>query len=124
MSTTFTESNYESAVIQLFTDHMGYNYAYGPDVSRDYHSVLYEGMLMPALQRINPRLPQSALTEAVYKLTNIESGTLVQKNMVFMDYLQNGVPVKYVIGGEERADLVYLVDYETPAKNDFTVANQ
>jgi len=44
--------------------------------------------------------------------------------MVFTDYLQNGVPVKYFVKGEERSTLVYLVDYKNPDNNDFTVANQ
>ena len=65
-----------------------------------------------------------ALTEAIYKLKNFETGTLLQKNMVFMDYLQNGVPVKYYDKGEERSTLVYLVDFKNPASNEFTVANQ
>ena len=59
-----------------------------------------------------------------YKLKNFETGTLLQKNMVFMDYLQNGVPVKYYDKGEERSTLVYLVDFKNPANNKFTVANQ
>ena len=41
-----------------------------------------------------------------------------------MDYLQNGVPVKYYDKGEERSTLVYLVDFKNPASNEFTVANQ
>ena len=65
-----------------------------------------------------------ALNEAVYKLKNFEGGTLLQKNMVFMDYLQNGVPVKYFVNSEERSTLVYLVDYKNPHNNDFTIANQ
>lgn len=28
----FTESNYENAVLQLFTQTLGYSYAYGPDI--------------------------------------------------------------------------------------------
>ena len=60
----------------------------------------------------------------MYKLKNFETGTLVQKNMTFMDYLQNGVPVKYFEKGEERSTLVYLVDFQHPDNNDFTVANQ
>ena len=78
----------------------------------------------PSLQRINKNLPMDALTEAIYKLKNFETGTLLQKNMVFMDYLQNGVPVKYYDKGEERSTLVYLVDFKNPASNEFTVANQ
>lgn len=95
----FTESNYENAVLQLFTQTLGYSYAYGPDVERDYHSPLYEDELLPALRAINPDLPQAALEDAVYKLKNFDSGSLLQKNMVFTDYLQNGVPVKFMEKG-------------------------
>ena len=124
MSVLYTESQYENAVLQLFREQLGYTYLYGPDVERDYHSPLYEDALLPCLRRVNPALPPEALNEAVYKLKNFESGTLLQKNMVFMDYLQNGVPVKYFTDGEERSALVYLIDYQDPAGNDFTIANQ
>lgn len=120
----FTESNYENAVLQLFTQTLGYSYAYGPDIERDYHSPLYEDELLPALRAVNPDLPQAALDDAVYKLKNFESGSLLQKNMVFTDYLQNGVPVKFVVKGEERSGLVYLVDYQHPENNRFTAINQ
>ena len=121
---SFTEANYENAVIQLFTETLGYDHVYGPDVERDYHSPLYEAELLPALERVNPDQPQEALQEALFKLKNMETGTLLQKNMVFTDYLQNGISVKYFIDGEEHSTLVYLVDYEKPEKNIFTVINQ
>ena len=120
----FTESNYENAILQLFTQALGYSYAYGPDIERDYHSPLYERELLSALRDINSDLPQGALEDAVYKLKNFDSGSLLQKNMVFTDYLQNGVPVKFTVQGEERADLVYLVDYKEAQNNRFTVINQ
>lgn len=53
----FTESNYEKAVLKLFTDVLGYSYAYGSDIDQDYHNPLYEDLLFPALQRINPGAP-------------------------------------------------------------------
>lgn len=121
---SFTESNYENAVRKLFTDVLGYSYAYGPDIERDYHVPLYEDLLFPALQRINPGLPMEALNEAVYMIKNFETGTLLQKNMTFTDYMQTGVPVKYFVDGEERSALVYLIDFRNPANNDFTVVNQ
>ena len=124
MAGYYTESNYENAVLQLLNEGLGYTYVYGPDVERDYHSPLYEDVLLPALQRINKGLPQDAVNEAIYKLKNFESGSLLQKNMTFTDYLQNGISVKYFVNGEERSTLVYLVDFKNPANNDFTVANQ
>ena len=120
----YTESHYENAILQLFQEQLGYDYLYGPDVERDYHSTLYEGELLPALRHVNRDLPEEAVAEAVYKLKNFEGGSLLQKNMVFTDYLQNGVPVKYVEHGEERSTLVYLVDFKDPGNNDFTIANQ
>lgn len=41
-----------------------------------------------------------------------------------MDYLQNGIPVRYFVDGEERSSIVYLVDYKNPENNSFFVANQ
>jgi len=120
----FTESNYENAVLELFRDTLGYGYAYGPNITRDYSEPLYLNELLPALKRINPNLPESALSEAVYKLRNLEGGTLFRKNVDFMDYLQNGISVNFFDKGEERSDLVRLVDYESVDKNTFTVANQ
>mgnify|MGYP005773848775 FL=1 len=124
MAGYYTESNYENAVIQLLTETLGYSYAYGPDIDRDYHGPLYEDLLLPALQRINPGLPVEALNEAVYKIKNFETGILLQKNMTFTDYMQTGVPVKYFVDGEERSALVYLIDFRNPGNNDFTVVNQ
>ena len=60
----FTENTFEHAVIELFMN-MGYTYVYGPDVERDYHSPLYEDVLLPSLQRINKGLPIVALNEAI-----------------------------------------------------------
>ena len=70
MAGYFTESNYENAVLQLLNEELGYNYIYGPDVERDYHSPLYEDVLLPSLQRINKSLPMDALTEAIYMYVN------------------------------------------------------
>lgn len=120
----YTEANYENAVIEVFRDTLGYGYAYGPDVARDYAEPLYLDELLPALRRINSKLPESALIEAVYKLRNFEGGTIFQKNVDFMDYLQNGISVNFFDKGEQRAALVRLVDYENVDKNTFTAANQ
>lgn len=124
MATIFTEANYENSVIELFRNDLGYEYAYGPDIERDFYSPLYEDVLYGYIERINPDMPISALNEAIYKLKNFENGELVQKNAVFMDYLQNGIPVSYFEDGDEYSGIVYLVDYKNPDNNSFIVANQ
>lgn len=120
----YTEADYENSVIELFRNDLGYEYAYGPDVERDFESPLHEDVLLNSLHRLNRDLPDDAIQDALFKLKNFENGELVQKNAVFMDYLQNGIPVRYFVDGEERSSIVYLVDYKNPDNNSFIVANQ
>lgn len=120
----YTEADYEKSVIELFENNLGYEYAYGPDIERDFYSPLYEEVLLDSLYRLNRGLPDDAIQDALFKLKNFENGELVQKNAVFMDYLQNGIPVRYFVDGEERSSIVYLVDYKNPDNNSFIVANQ
>ena len=120
----YNEASYENSVIELFRNDLGYDYAYGPDIERDFYCPLYEEVLIDSLYRLNRGLPDDAIQDALFKLKNFENGELVQKNSVFMDYLQNGIPVRYFVGGEERSSIVYLVDYKNPDNNSFIVANQ
>jgi len=120
----YDEAKYEGAVLEVFRDVLGYKYLYGPESTRDYADPIYVPELIAALRRINPKQPEAALTEAIYKLRNFEGGTLLQKNIQFMDCLQNGVSVGYFDKGEQRSALVYLVDYENVNRNSFIIANQ
>ena len=120
----YTEADYENSVIELFQNELGYEHIYGPDIERDFYSPLYEEVLEDSLYRINGGLPAEAIQDAIFKLKNFENGELVQKNAVFMDYLQNGVEVRYFVDGEETSAIVYLVDYKNPDNNSFIVANQ
>jgi len=120
---TFDEAAYESSLLELFRN-LGYEYAYGPDIERDLKSPLYETVLLDSLHRINPDLPENAFSDALYRLKNYENGELVQKNAVFMDYLQNGIQVRFFDKGEEKSSICYLVDYCNADNNSFIVANQ
>lgn len=111
MSGIYTEADYENSVIELFKNELGYEYIYAPDVERDFYSPLYDEVLEDSLRRINRGLPDDAINDALFKLKNFENGELVQKNAVFMDYLQNGIEVCYTQNGEERSAICYLVDY-------------
>ena len=118
------ENAYEVSIIELFQN-MGYVHVYGPDIdNRDFTSPLYDEVLEEALVRLNPKLPQAAINEALFKLRNFENAELVQKNSIFMDYLQNGITVRYTEKGEPKDTIVYLIDYDKPANNSFIIANQ
>lgn len=119
-----TEAGYENSVIELF-QHMGYTHVYGPDIeNRDFNSPLYLDILEDSLYRINPKAPKSAIQEALFKIKNFENGELLQQNITFMDYLQNGITVRYLENGEQRSTIIYLIDYKNIKNNSFIVANQ
>lgn len=119
----YTEANYENAVIQLI-EQLGYTHVYGPDVVRDYTDPLYSEVLEGALIAVNPGIPQAAINEALFKLRNIENGKLEQRNIIFTDYLQNGIEVAYFHNGEQKYERVHLIDYAHIDRNSFIVANQ
>ena len=121
---SFTEDTFEQAVVELF-ENMGYTHIYAPDMNRtDYSRPLLDDVLRDCLVRLNRNLPVTAIDEAILKLNDFDAGSLLQKNMVFMDYLQNGITVKYAVKGEERSSVVKLIDYADADKNDFYVVNQ
>ena len=120
---SFTEGSYENALIALF-ENMGYQHLYGPDIERDYHTPFYEEQVLNSLSTVNPNKPLTAIHEAIAKLKDIDTGSLTQKNEIFMDYLQHGIEVSYHDGKEQRNELVYLIDYKDIRRNDFQVINQ
>ena len=120
----FTEAHFENAILELMHDKLGYERIYGPDVERDYTEPLHLEIVRQSLFDINPSLATEAIDEAIVKIRNIENGSLVQRNEVFTDYMQNGVEVNYFDGKDQCSTRVRLIDYDTPLRNNFTVANQ
>ncbi len=120
----FTEAHFENAILELFREHLGYDHIYGPDVARDYSEPLYVDQLRASLQELNPQLPAEAIDEAMARIRTFDGGSLVQRNEQFTDRMQNGVEISYFDGSEQRSARVKLIDFDTPLRNRFTVANQ
>ena len=125
--TRINEEFFEDVVVEHLRDKLGYTYLHGPDVRRTsdkYDDVFLPDVLPRALSRINKGVPEAAIQEAILKISNVEGDSLQHRNETFMDYLQNGVEVRYFDGEEERDDIIYLIDYSDPENNDFHVVNQ
>jgi type I restriction enzyme R subunit len=118
-----TEESYENTLIQLFQD-LGYQYECGYNVEREYRNPYYEADLQDALRRQNPMLSDEVLQEAFRLVTHVNEGILEQRNETLMDYVQNGVEVKYSEDGRAKTALVKLVNFESPLQNQFKVVNQ
>ena len=123
----FSEDTYEQALIELFQSLEGkqYRYVYGPDIERDYSNPLLDDVLRESLQRINPKLPASAIDDAIRKLHQIEGSSLYECNFKFTQMLQYGIEVQYTDEKHQlKTAIVNLIDYGNEAENDFLVVNQ
>ena len=140
--TRITEHSIEDFAIKLL-EHLGYAYIYAPstapespsdgrvregqggsDQRSSYEEVLLTHRLAEAVRRINPTVPPATQEEAIIKIQRIHSPELLTNNESFHCLLTKGVKVSYQKDGQQRGDLVWLIDFNTPENNDFIVANQ
>jgi len=137
-----TEHSIEDFAIKLL-EHLGYEYIYapgiapefpsdggvpagrgGPDQRSSYEEILLTHRMAEAVRRINPTVPAAALEEAIKEIQRIHSPELLTNNESFHRLLTEGIKVSYQKDGQQRGDLVWLIDFNTPENNDFIVANQ
>lgn len=125
MQINFTESSYENAIIELFRDELEYDYLSGPNVERDHTKVILEDILRKHLNIINPEADKLAINEAVCKVLNTDSPSLIENNRVFHEYLTSGVSVNYYKNGN-KSDHIWLIDFTegNTGNNSFIICNQ
>ena len=108
-------------------------FAHGPDIAPDaaaaerddYGEAVLERRLRDALAALNPGAPGEAVDDAQRKLMRPEGPTLEARNRAFHRMLVNGVEVEYREGeGRVRGDVVRVLDFETPDRNDWLAVNQ
>ena len=80
--------------------------------------------LKNAIHRINPNISSDIQQEAVKTLQRINSPELIVNNEEFHRLLTEGVNVSFQKDGDERGDLVWLIDFNQPENNEFVIANQ
>jgi type I restriction enzyme R subunit len=126
-----TENAIEAFAIKLF-ERLGYSYVYAPEIAPDadrpersrYDEVLLSERLHTAVRRINPFISLAVQQEAIKEVGRIHSPELLANNEAFHRMLTEGVKVSYQQDGNDRGDLVWLIDFVNPENNEFVVANQ
>ncbi len=109
---------------------LGYSYSYGGDLSPEneervsYKDVILKRRFKETIKRINPWLNDELCEQVYRKITDIDHPDFLMKGKLFYDMLTNGVKVTFREGNKETTRLVWLIDFDDPAKNDFLVANQ
>ncbi len=126
-----TESSVEKFAIELLQS-QGYDYLFGGDIAPDgrnplrksFEDVILIDRLRSALRNINPNIKDEAIEDAIKQITQIYTPDLIATNEIFHKMLTDGVRVTYRKDGEERGDIVWLIDFKNPQNNDFLVVNQ
>ena len=129
--TKLTESDIEQMTIELL-EGRGWKYLYGPEIAPEgsmpmrssLEEVVLRSKLEAAVRRLNPSLPEQVLDDAVRAVLRIGSTDLLADNEAFHELLTQGVTVSVYEEGEERGKPVWLVDFDDPWNNEFTVVNQ
>ncbi|WP_407276785.1 type I restriction endonuclease subunit R [Halothiobacillus sp. DCM-1] len=135
------EQQLEDLCIGWFQE-TGWQFVHGPDIApdganperADYRQVILRDRLLAALARINPHIPTSALEQAVHVVQTISEPQAVVRNRHFHRLLLSGVAVEFEpsppaplpLAGEggKKTDLVHLIDFANPQRNEFLVINQ
>jgi len=129
--TKLLESDIEQMAIELLQAKR-WEYLYGPVIAPDgetpmraaFDEVVLLEKLERAVARLNPSVKEDVREEAIKTVLRIASPDTLANNEEFHKLLTEGVPVSTYQDGMERGERVWLVDFEDPWNNEFTVVNQ
>tara|TARA_R110002074_G_scaffold233806_1_gene405516 strand:+ start:60521 stop:63748 length:3228 start_codon:yes stop_codon:yes gene_type:complete len=129
--TRITENEIELLAIEIF-EGLGYDYLHAPDIAPDgdnperqrYEEVVLVDRLQHAIANINPTIPIESQHAALKDVLRLHSPELLTNNENFHALLTEGVTISRQQDGNERGDLVWLIDFKHPENNEFVVANQ
>ncbi|MDA9157177.1 type I restriction endonuclease subunit R [Flavobacteriaceae bacterium] len=125
----------EDLIEMAFIDQLtgqGFAFHHGPDIAPDsdnpqrknFDSVVLENELLKAIEKLNPGVPSSAITEAHQKVLNLGTEDIMENNERFHNYLTNGVPVEFTKDGASKGVNVDLLDIKNPENNTYWAVNQ
>jgi type I restriction enzyme R subunit len=126
-----TEDQLEQETLSWLAE-VGYRPVHGPTIAPEgehperssYQQVLLPGRLREAIDRLNPQIPGTAREDALRQVLDLGIPALLSANRHFHKLLVGGVPVQYQKDGETRGDLVRLIDWAEPSKNEWLAVNQ
>lgn len=132
------ESSIEQFAMDLFQS-LGWEYVFGPDIAPDteksnvgiarrksFEDVLLLDILEKRLKHINPHIPHDAIHDAIKTISHIphQYPDLMSNNEAFHRLLTEGIRVTYRKNGEEKGDIVTIIDFSNPDNNDLFAVNQ
>jgi len=132
------ESSIEQFALELLQS-LGWEYVFGPDIAPDaekinfgvarrksFEDVLLLDILEKNLKRINPQIPDDVIHDAIKTISHLPNHfpNLMANNEAFHRLLTEGIPVTYRKNGEEKGDIVKIIDFKNRENNEFHAINQ
>ncbi|MFW5852508.1 MAG: type I restriction endonuclease subunit R [Nanoarchaeota archaeon] len=130
--TLLTEQDIENVTLEMLQE-LGYEVVHGPDITPDsenpkrkrWDDVILEDDLRQAIEKLNPKLPDEAVEEAIKKVRRLNSKTTIKNNEQFHTFLIEGIPLEYrAKNGKITSDYIKIIDFKNPKNNNFKAVNQ
>ncbi len=121
----------EQSLIEWLQGH-GYEHIYGPDIAPNqpnaeregFRDVVLKNRLLAAVRRFNPQLPPEQAEQVVNDIANYHNADLVLGNKEIYSFIAEGVKKIWREQGEEKTEIVKLIDFSNPDANEFLIVNQ
>ncbi|MFW6122363.1 MAG: type I restriction endonuclease, partial [Petrotogales bacterium] len=127
------EKSVEEPAVEIF-ESLGYDavnlfhelFGADNDLGRENRSeVILKNVLMRKLFELNSGLSEEVIESAILELERDRSSlSLVRANHEVYQLLKDGIKVPVVEDGEERIEIVRVIDWDEPENNDFLLASQ
>ncbi len=110
----------------------GYEYISGttiahgqPNAEReDFRGVVLKNRLLGAVRRLNPQLPALQAEQVVNDIAGYHNADLILGNKEMYTLITDGVKKTWQEDGEEKTEVVKLIDFSNPEANEFLIVNQ
>lgn len=110
----------------------GYEYVYGPTIApgqpnaerEDFRGVVLKNRLLSAVRRFNPQLPAEQAEQVVNDIAGYHNVDLLLGNKEMFSFITEGVKKTWRENGNEKTEVVKLVDFTNTDANEFLFVNQ
>ncbi len=126
------ENNLTEQSLIEWLQSQGYEYVYGPDIAPKqpsaerelFNEVVLKSRLLTSVRRFNPQLPAEQAEQVVADIASYHSADLILGNKDMFAFITEGVKKTWRDGGEEKTEVVKLIDFVNVEANDFLIVNQ
>ncbi len=110
----------------------GYEHARGPEINpgqpnaerEDFRGVVLKNRLLGAVRRLNPQLPAQQAEQVVDDIAGYHNADLVLGNKEMFTLITEGVKKTWREQGEEKTEVVKLIDFTNTDADEFLIVNQ